>query len=255
MNSLLDKNADTVEAKKVIMSLMIKTVGERDYSAQEVMTIVFGWDLYCSSRQFTTLCINESDWANVNINHSDGSLREGKKLLQKYRERPATEQFENMTLLHFAKNHYTTKVRGQVHYATKRKEMIVRIFPKLKLTHNDDEDEKYYRLHSILNSSFRETENFDELLNPEYDNPNDWLRQADPNRGPHPSWKSKFFSLGLSVNAPFELPVIEEEDEGEQPERINEEDERDPIMVAAAMVNNIQLPRVEEPAQEALGKF
>lgn len=253
MNNLLDNNADTVEAKKVIISLMIKTVGERDYSAQEVMTIVFGWDLYNSSRQFTILCINESDWANVSINHSDGSLREGKKLLQKYRERPFTDQFETMTLLHFAKNHYTTKVQGEVHYATRRKEFVVRVFPKLKLTHNDDDDEKYYRLHSVLNSSFRETEDFDELLGPEYDDPNDWLRQ-DPNRGPHPSWKSKFFSLRLSENAAFELPEVADE-EGEPPEVINEEDQRDPVMVAAAMVNNIQLARPEEPAQEVLGKF
>lgn len=237
------------------MSAMIKTVGERDYSAQEVMTVVFGWDLYNCSRKFTVLCINESEWTNVTVNHRDNSVTQGKKLLQKYRERPSSVpglDWDKMTLLHFAKNHDVIKLRGQVHYTVRRKEAVVRIFPRLKLTNHAEQDEEYYRLHSILNSSFRETEDFDELLRPEYDGPDRaWLR-VNPNE-PHPSWRSKYDSLGLFDDS-FELPE-ELEEEGEAPELIDEGDQHGPEMVAAAMINNVLIGRPEEPGQENLGKF
>ena len=42
MNSILARSDNDVPAKRLISSLVIKTLGERDYSSQEVMHIIFG---------------------------------------------------------------------------------------------------------------------------------------------------------------------------------------------------------------------
>lgn len=221
---------------------MIKTLGERDYSAQEVMTIIFGWDLYNSTRSFVFLCINDDDWMNVEVDQNDGSIKMGKNLLQKYKDRPNGPFWNDMTLFHFAKNHYTVKRKGKVSYATRRKEAIVRIFPKLKLTGVSEKDEDFYRLEVILNKPFnKDIKSFDDLL---YDESEDVQ---------HESWETVYNILPIRTENEYELPDAPEE-EGEEFQVISEEEQRDPAMTAARMVNNIAFEAHDETLNDNLGK-
>ena len=230
MNEILANATEDHRAKQIISSLVIKTIGERDYSVQEVMHLLYGFDMYNSSRQFVCLCLTDSEWQNVSIDNRDQSVRVGRSIIQKYRERPFGMhqglEFGDMNLLHFAKNHYTKNVQGQLHYVTRQKEAIVRVFPRLKLTGDTENDEKYYRLQVILKVPFRGNQPFDDLL-----------RDPD-NNIVHETWQSRFESLNIDALEAPELP--EAEDEGIVPERLNELDIVEPFMVAAAMVNNQQ---------------
>src|SRR5699024_1469434 len=230
MNEILANATEDHRAKQIISSLVIKTIGERDYSVQEVMHLLYVFDMYNSSRQFVCLCLTDSEWQSISIDNRDQSVRVGRSIIQKYRERPfgmhAGIEFDNMSLLHFAKNHYTKNVQGQLHYVTRQKEAIVRVFPRLKLTGDTENDEKYYRLQVILKVPFRGDQSFDDLL-----------RDPDTNIV-HETWQSRFESLNIDALEAPELP--EAEDEGIVPERLNELDIVEPFMIAAAMVNNQQ---------------
>ena len=80
----------------------------------------------------------------------------GKTILQKYLERP--EIYENISLLNFAKTIY---VRGG-RYIESRVAAICRVFPKLQLVGNSENDEKFYKLQCILNIPFRN--NYETIL-------------------------------------------------------------------------------------------
>ena len=243
MNSILARNSDDVPAKRLISSLVIKTVGERDYSAQEVFHILFGWPLYNSSRSFVVLNLaDNNEWRNINIDQNDQSVQEGRNIIEKYRSRPTENSrrvdWDSMTLLHFCKNYYTRNYRGQVHYSKKNKEMVVRVFPRIKNPYDTGDPEMYYRLHVILNVPFR-AQTFDELLH-------------DPvHNVTHDTWYSRYAVLNLRTFEPTDFP--EPEDEGVPPEVLNEEVLRDPFMIAAAMVNEQLVNNGEN--REVLGKF
>ena len=46
-------------AKSVLMKLIISSINERDYSAQEVAHILMSWPLYANFREFKYLCLYE----------------------------------------------------------------------------------------------------------------------------------------------------------------------------------------------------
>lgn len=57
-------------AKKILLKLLMTTVGERDYSAQEVAHVLMGWPLYRCSREFVKLCIHDDSWVKFQVfNH------------------------------------------------------------------------------------------------------------------------------------------------------------------------------------------
>src|SRR5699024_4365436 len=145
MRAILARTADDSPAKRLISSLVIKTVGDRDYSAQEVMHILFGWPMYGKTREFVVLNFGDGAWQTINIDPNDDSIRQGRSMIEKYRDRPTEDprgqiDWNNMTLLHFAKNHYTRRVNGEIRYSKRQKEAVVRVFPRLKLAGNTESD-------------------------------------------------------------------------------------------------------------------
>ena len=48
--------------KTLIMEILLSSVGERNYSAQEVMHILMGWPIHKCSRTFVTLSIKDDSW-------------------------------------------------------------------------------------------------------------------------------------------------------------------------------------------------
>lgn len=56
-----------VPSKSVIMKLLLSTIGERDYSAQEVSHVLMGLPLYKCSRSFVKINIHDENWKKLEV--------------------------------------------------------------------------------------------------------------------------------------------------------------------------------------------
>src|SRR5699024_8909913 len=55
INDIISSTDNESPAKRILQKLVINTLGERDYSSQEVMHILMGWPLYRASTTFVCL--------------------------------------------------------------------------------------------------------------------------------------------------------------------------------------------------------
>ena len=123
LNAIVSNEASDSPAKAAIQKIMISTLGERNYSAQEVIHIVMGYSLHKASRSFVTLTIRDDEWNNIVLNQTEETVRVRESQVDKYKSRPAN--LEGVDLLTFSKRFYKNKGR-----ITKRhKDAIVRVFP------------------------------------------------------------------------------------------------------------------------------
>lgn len=77
--------------KKAVRKLLVSSVGERDYSAQEVCHILIGWDLYHCSRQFVSVTVRKHEWVAL---RSDEKQVGGQSVLEKYKNPDMNAVFE-----------------------------------------------------------------------------------------------------------------------------------------------------------------
>ncbi|XP_076397905.1 ATP-dependent DNA helicase PIF1-like [Megachile rotundata] len=231
LNTLISEHEDNSPARTVITKLLISTVGERDYSAQEVVHILVGWSLYSSSRNFVTLNVTEDDWIPVTQRIDDHEARTSETLIQKYRKRPPA--YEYISLLNFVKKYNVVGSR----IVERRQVAVVRIFPILNLCGESENDQRYYLQQCILHIPFRGT--FAQIL-AESQLPT-WLNLFEHHR------------LTLQENLDFPQPG----DEGEVPREQNVDDVREPYMIAAMFMNNGDNPalgrRLEDLIEEWVG--
>jgi ATP-dependent DNA helicase PIF1 len=226
LQELISKRLDETPASKVFSSFVISNFAERDYSAQEVMHQVMGFKLHHCSREFISLRVDD-EWEPINVVGDQQTVRLGGTFVQKYCKRTS---LLSLSLLDFAKKHYFRGGR----ISTRRKEAIVRPFPRFKLSGDPVNDEKFYRLQVILNVPFHGEEfHFDDLLS----DPNSSLR--------FDSWKSRFESLNISAAEVTDFPEVNPDEEGEVafPDRDNDYRHIEPFAVAA------NLGPVAEPSQ------
>jgi ATP-dependent DNA helicase PIF1 len=221
LHELVSKRLDETPASKVFSSFVISNFAERDFSAQEVMHQVMGYKLYRCSRDFISLFV-EDEWQHVNVEGERQTVRLGRSFVQKYRTRTLLRpDLESVSLFDFAKKHNFDS-RGRI--SNRRKEPIVRVFPRLKLNDDPENDEKFYRLQVILNVPFQGEEfRYDDLL-------------LDPNSSvPFDSWKSRFESLNLSAAEATDFPELNPDEEGEIafPDRDNDYRHIEPFAAAA----------------------
>jgi len=87
----------------VVQKLLINSVGERDYSAQETCHLLMQLPMFKASRDFIVLSLDGSRVVQQNL--TDGELATSPSILDCYLTRPSTQPFENMTLLCFAKGY------------------------------------------------------------------------------------------------------------------------------------------------------
>lgn len=64
---MCDRVGKEVSSKSVIMKLILSTIGERDYSAQEVSHVLMGLPLYKCSRSFVKVCIQDENWKKFEV--------------------------------------------------------------------------------------------------------------------------------------------------------------------------------------------
>ena len=88
---------------KAVQKLLIHTVGDRDYSAQETCHILLQLPMYKCSRDFIVLSLDGSRAVEDRV-HDDGRVT-APSTLDHYLVRPATPVFNNMTLLEFTQSY------------------------------------------------------------------------------------------------------------------------------------------------------
>ena len=106
VKSLKDGN----QSLKAVQKLLIHTVGDRDYSAQETCHILLQLPMYKCSRDFIRLSLDGSRAVEDHV-QDDGRVT-APSTLDHYLIRPATPVFNNMTLLEFTQSYTMPKELG-----------------------------------------------------------------------------------------------------------------------------------------------
>ena len=143
---------------KVVQKLMIRTVAERDYSAQETCHLILQLPMVRASRDFVYLSLDGS-------RQLDDQLEEGESvtvdsLLDHYCARPSTPLFDAMTLLEFVQTYRTPKRAGD-DLTRRKKEVVVIPRPFCSPDPKGPKYEQYCRQKLMLHQPFRQ---LDELL-------------------------------------------------------------------------------------------
>ncbi|KAL7304776.1 hypothetical protein TKK_0003004 [Trichogramma kaykai] len=149
INSLCKHSDDVTSAKSCVMKLLISSVTERDYSAQEVTHLLMGWSLMKSTRNFVSLILYKENWKKYELNEEDVN-RNSNSIIDKYIDRPLI--YNDLSLFRFAQ---TINVYGN-RYVKSRKENVVLVLPKLKLSDDLDSD-LYYKQQCTLHIPFRQS--------------------------------------------------------------------------------------------------
>lgn len=149
MRSQMNAIKDT-DTRKVISKFFVRSLGDRDYSAQEVIHILMDWPLYRCSRSFVTVNLGKEQWLPLSLNDNDTTNNAMKiSQLKKYLDRNIL--LENYNFLQFLQG---VKVQKET-VIIPEKSKIVRIFPKLYKTGDLLLDQKYYQQKCILLIPFR----------------------------------------------------------------------------------------------------
>lgn len=137
---------------KVVQKLMVNTVGERDYSAQETCHLLLQIPLYMASREFVVLSLDGTRMVETQL--EEEQLATALSSLDQYLARPSSEIFESMTLLHFTQYYSVPKAEGsQPHKRSKAVVVIVR--PHYPPDPNGLKYEQYCHQKLMLYNAFR----------------------------------------------------------------------------------------------------
>ncbi|XP_074603973.1 uncharacterized protein LOC141857379 [Brevipalpus obovatus] len=176
---IAQQQPDESSARRAIQKVMIFTIGERNYSAQEI----------------------------------DETVKVRETVVEKYAKRP--QELSGESLLHFIKNY----VPVGSNFRKRQKEIIVRVFPQLKLTGDPIEDEKYYKLQCILTIPF--TQSYEKMLEDHV--VTRWRDLYEQNRD----------------RMIEEMEFLDPENDDPLPAPVNEENYQNPFMVVAGFRGEI----------------
>lgn len=129
----------------------VRSLGDRDYSAQDVIHILMDWPLYRCSRSFVSINFGKEQWHPLSLKENDNVNSTTKiSQLKKYLSRNIL--LENYNFLQFLQG--VSVIRGTVVIPENPK--IVKVFPKLHKTGDMILDQKYYKQKCILLIPFRD---------------------------------------------------------------------------------------------------
>ena len=124
------KLTQTSQTQSAIRSAMIKSIGERDFSAQETAHMLLGLPLYSCTYTFTTLCLDNSRTITIHSNVSSSEMSTTLSIIDFYAKRKDLETLDehittDMNLLQFCSQYhvYQNKLRKR------QKEVIIRSYP------------------------------------------------------------------------------------------------------------------------------
>lgn len=204
LRQVVSRNQPDSPAATVVRQLLVSSVAERNYSAQEVMHLLMGWPLYHASRTFVILPVRE-DWQRLETGANSRSI------VNRYPCREDT--LDDVSLFDYAKKYRIERNSSRL----RMKECIVRVIPYLKLTEDDVANEEYYKLQCKLHIPWRNS--FENIL---------------PDGS---SWRDLYLAHleNIDDSDPFEaeFPQQPEEIEFEEPE--DDIIIRDPAMAASRL--------------------
>ena len=165
-----------------IQRLLIKAVCERDISAQEVCHHVLELPLVLCSRQFHVLAIDGSvdEHGRLTVERELASGTARKCDLDKYVARDPER--ETLSMVEYFKKHYRTRrnSRGGERDAVRRKELIVRVVPRLVACPSDPERHiRFCRQQLVLHKAFRQVEQLTAGYADAIDAYNAWIQSQE----------------------------------------------------------------------------
>lgn len=146
---------DTTSSIKAVQKLLINSVGERDYSAQETCHLLLQLPMFRASRDFIVLSLDGSRAVEDHL--TDDQPATALSTLDYYVTRPNSLPFHDMTLLHFTQ-HYTMPKELDSNPSPRRKAVVVIIRPYYSPDPNGPKYEQYCRQKLMLHVAFRQQE-------------------------------------------------------------------------------------------------
>ena len=143
---------------KAVQKLLINTVGERDYSAQETCHLLLQLPMFKASRDFIILSLDGSRAVEDHL--EEGQRATALSIVDHYMGRPNSVHFNSMTLLSFAQQYSMPKTLGAK--PTHRNRRIV-VIPRPYVSPDPagDKYEQYCRQSLMQHKPFRQ---MDDLL-------------------------------------------------------------------------------------------
>ena len=143
---------------KAVQKLLINTVGERDYSAQETCHLLLQLPMFKASREFIVLSLDGSRAVEDRLEENQHAT--APSTLDHYMHRPYSSHFNNMTLLEFARQYTMPKTMG-FEPSCRNKQIIVIPRPYCSPDPTGPKYEQYCRQSLMQHKSFRQ---LDDLL-------------------------------------------------------------------------------------------
>jgi len=137
---------------KAVQKLLINSVGERDYSAQETCLQL---PMYRASRDFVVLSMDGCRVVETHL--EDGQPATAPSTLDHYIARPTTSHFSHMTLLNFVQQYTIPKDLGS-NPSCRRKKVVVIVRPFCSPDPNGPKYEQYCKQKLMLHKPFRQQE-------------------------------------------------------------------------------------------------
>ena len=157
--NILKSMKDNGSSLKMVQKLMISSVGERDYSAQETCHLLMGLPMYRASRDFVYLTLDGS--RQVDSNQEEGTaIVTLASQLDHYINRITGTEMEELSLLEFVQKFRMPKCIG-VAPIRRKKEIVVIVIPYCSPDPQGPKYEQYCRQKLMLHQPFR---HLDELL-------------------------------------------------------------------------------------------
>ena len=152
INSLKQGSSSVTAVQK----LLIKSIGEHDFSAQETCRLLLQLPMYNSSRNFVVLSLDSSHLVQ---NAEDGQISTTPSILDHYIHRPSASPFSNMRLLTFARRYIMPK-EISTEPTCMRKEVIVVVRPYCSPDPNRPNYEQYCKQKLMLDIKFQQLRTF-----------------------------------------------------------------------------------------------
>lgn len=155
--SIVAQMSDGNHALKLIQKLLINTVADRDYSAQETCHLLMQLPLCNASREFVILALDGSRVIREQL--LQGERATEPSILDHYKSRPHTPEFNDMTLLHFVENYKMPMGTSQVQPMRRSKPVVVIVRPYYPPDANGPNYDNYCRHKLMLHVPYRELNN------------------------------------------------------------------------------------------------
>ena len=154
-SNIMSTLKDDGTSLQVVQKLLINSVGERDYSAQETCHLLLQLPMYKASRDFVILSLDGSREVDDKLEDDRAVTLDSQ--LDHYTARPTTPDFEELTLLQFVQRYRIPK-RVDDDLVRRTKDVVVIPRPYCSPDPSGPNYEQYCRQKLMMHQPFRQLE-------------------------------------------------------------------------------------------------